>query len=37
VVDGVDVRRAGAQWLDRHEVTVLRLADLANPRPASAS
>ena len=31
VVDGVDVRRAGAQWLDRHEVTVLRLADLANP------
>jgi len=27
VVDGVDVRRAGAQWLDRPEVTVLRLAD----------
>ncbi|WP_028926903.1 type VII secretion protein EccC [Pseudonocardia acaciae] len=25
VVDGVDVRRAGAQWLDRPEVTVLRL------------
>jgi DNA segregation ATPase FtsK/SpoIIIE, S-DNA-T family len=30
VVDGVDVRRAGAQWLDRPEVTVLRLADLAS-------
>jgi S-DNA-T family DNA segregation ATPase FtsK/SpoIIIE len=30
VVDGVDVRRAGAQWLDRPEVTVLRLADLAD-------
>jgi S-DNA-T family DNA segregation ATPase FtsK/SpoIIIE len=29
VVDGVDVRRAGAQWLDRPEVTVLRLADPA--------
>jgi S-DNA-T family DNA segregation ATPase FtsK/SpoIIIE len=29
VVDGIDVRRAGAQWLDRPEVTVLRLADLA--------
>ncbi|HEY2203367.1 MAG TPA: type VII secretion protein EccCa, partial [Pseudonocardia sp.] len=27
VVDGVDVRRAGARWLDRPEVTVLRLAD----------
>jgi ESX secretion system protein EccC len=25
IVDGVDVRRAGAQWLDRPEVTVLRL------------
>ncbi|MBO0875688.1 MAG: type VII secretion protein EccCa, partial [Pseudonocardia sp.] len=25
VVDGVDVRRAGAQWLDRPEITVLRL------------
>ena len=29
VVDGVDVRRAGAQWLDRPEITVLRLADRA--------
>ncbi|GAA5146932.1 type VII secretion protein EccC [Pseudonocardia eucalypti] len=28
VVDGVDVRRAGAQWLDRPEVTVLRVAEL---------
>ena len=27
VVDGVDVRRAGAQWLDRPEVTLLRLAE----------
>jgi S-DNA-T family DNA segregation ATPase FtsK/SpoIIIE len=27
VVDGVDVRRAGAQWLDRPEITVLRLAE----------
>jgi S-DNA-T family DNA segregation ATPase FtsK/SpoIIIE len=26
VVDGVDVRRAGAHWLDRAEITVLRLA-----------
>ena len=31
VVDGVDVRRAGAQWLDRPEVTVLRIADPASP------
>jgi S-DNA-T family DNA segregation ATPase FtsK/SpoIIIE len=29
VVDGVDVRRTGAQWLDRPEVTVLWLADPA--------
>jgi S-DNA-T family DNA segregation ATPase FtsK/SpoIIIE len=27
VVDGVDVRRTGAQWLDRAEVTLLRIAD----------
>jgi DNA segregation ATPase FtsK/SpoIIIE, S-DNA-T family len=32
VVDGVDVRRAGARWLDRPEVTVLRLADPATAR-----
>ncbi|HEY9415995.1 MAG TPA: type VII secretion protein EccCa, partial [Pseudonocardia sp.] len=28
VVDGVDVRRAGADWLDRPEVTVLRIEDV---------
>lgn len=27
VVDGVDVRRAGAQWLDRPEITLMRIVD----------
>jgi S-DNA-T family DNA segregation ATPase FtsK/SpoIIIE len=33
VVDGVDVRRTGAQWLDRPEVTVLRIAEPGADRP----
>ncbi len=31
VVDGVDVRRSGAQWLDRPEVTVVRIGDPPGP------
>jgi S-DNA-T family DNA segregation ATPase FtsK/SpoIIIE len=34
VVDGVDVRRSGAQWLDRPEVTVL---NVAEPEPGPAA